>query len=170
MSDKTYTAEQVAIEVLKKYSELAKAEACKAEEVEKTESKAKDKEKGVHKPHFMAGKKTGTSEVGAYQGGGKLHPDTVAWAKEKHKQVMEESSKIKPNLPKSEQDVEKCGEMKEMKKADDSKLKAFLENKKAKKTSKMEKMLGMNQAPAQTASTGVDAPKPKINMPGDKQK
>lgn len=67
----------------------------------------KHTEKGVHKPHYMAGKKTGTSEVGAYQGGGKLSPDTVSWAKEKHKEVMEESKKIKPNLPKSEQDIVK---------------------------------------------------------------
>ncbi len=62
----------------------------------------KDRIKGVHKPHFGAGLKTGTSEVGAHQGAAKLSPDSVTNLKEQHKKVSNEARKIKPNLPKSE--------------------------------------------------------------------
>lgn len=66
--------------------------------------KADDQEKGVHKPHFMAGKKTGVSDVGA-----RVMPDvkpsgkTKEYIKDKHKQVLAELTAMpKPKLTKSE--------------------------------------------------------------------
>lgn len=72
--------------------------------------KADDQEKGVHKPHFMAGKKTGVSDVGA-----RVMPDvkpsgkTKEYIKDKHKQVLAELTAMpKPKLTKA--DIEQFDE------------------------------------------------------------
>lgn len=140
MSDKKFTPEEVAVAVLKKSQEIYNkhSDLKKSEELEKASSNSKkdDKEKGVHKPHYMAGKNTGTSEVGAYQGGSKLGADTLSYAKDKHKEIMEESKKIKPNLPKSEE-IDKCGEMKVVDKTEEEKE----ETKDSKKSKKLPEFL-----------------------------
>ncbi len=65
--------------------------------------------KGVHQPHFMAGKKTGTSDVGArMMSGVKPSKATKEHAMKEHKNVLTDLKAMpKPNLPKSEAPIAK---------------------------------------------------------------
>lgn len=62
-------------------------------------------EKGVHKPHFMAHKNTGTSDIGARMvSGQKPSKSLKEYATKEHERVLSDlKSMPKPNLPKSEE-------------------------------------------------------------------
>jgi len=73
--------------------------------------KAESKEKGVHQPHFMAGKNTGTSDVGArLVSGVKPSASTKEHAVKEHTKVLNELKAMpKPNLTKANKFETKAG-------------------------------------------------------------
>jgi hypothetical protein len=119
-----------------------------------------DKESGKHKKLSYTHDKENRKVHGTYNG--------KKFSGDAHPHMAEDSAKAAAGIKKEE--VEKCGEMK-MTKADDSKLKAFLEKKKSKKAGKMEKMLGMNQAPAANSQPSPSSPSiaSQIGWPGTKK-
>lgn len=132
-----------------------------ADEIWKSENDVNWNSRGVHQG--VPTKATaGTDKAYANsQAGHAVKAGAKKVAIKEHKKVLSEiKDQPKPNLPKSEDGVEKCGEM-SVKKEENNKLKEFLNKKKAKKTGKMEKMLGMNSSAAPGANT-AETPKPSI--------
>jgi len=83
-----------------KMNELAKAN---------DKNKRAKQQKGVHTPAFMDSYESGTSNVGARMAPGGASKETNQWAKEQHKEKISELKAMpKPNLPKSEGELEKA--------------------------------------------------------------
>lgn len=91
-------AKEIAKEKLFESKMMPKPNLPKSEEMGKAQ-------KGVHQPHFMAGKKTGTSDVGArMMSGVKPSGVTKQHAMSEHQRILSDLKQMpKPNLPKSEE-------------------------------------------------------------------
>jgi hypothetical protein len=127
---------------------------------------AKENEKGVHKPHFGAGKKTGTSDVGArLMSGVKPSGTTKDYIEKEHKRVLSELKDMKkPNLPKSEKNTEKGD--KDMNKSEKTALELAKELlKAAQENPEQFEELSKAISPAAAPAPKMGMPKPKMSVP-----